>query len=55
MPEWTTWLDGCEGNALSWAQALHANGTLEMLTAEEFLWRVRQVFRPAALRQQRHR
>ena len=32
------------GHALSWAQALHANGTLETLTAEEFLRRVEQVF-----------
>ena len=32
------------GRALSWAQALHANGTLETLTAEGFLRRIEQVF-----------
>ena len=31
------------GHALSWAQALHANGTLATLTVEEFLRHVEQV------------
>ena len=42
---WVKYVVGwLQGRALNWAQALHANGTLETLTAEEFLQCFKQVF-----------